>query len=90
MSNLNIAVERLAKGEHPGLEALHEVRKAADVSIQLALLEAALLRKAIADGNQKVPERLVRSLASQVMGGHVVLMRVRCVSIEVGSAHEPA
>ena len=76
MNRLSNAIRDLDRGQNPGLAALHEIRKAADVSIALARLEAALLGKAIADGNQDEAERLLRSLVPQVFGPSAMLCRV--------------
>lgn len=78
MSRLNDAIKALDRGEHPGLAALHEVRRAADVSIALARLECALLTKAVSDGNEPEARRLIKSLARQVYGGDVMIVRVVC------------
>jgi hypothetical protein len=74
--SLSAAIHDIEKGRNPGIDAAHQVRKAADVTINLARLEASLLAKAIADGNVDEAQRLVRSLVPQVFGRSAMLVRV--------------
>lgn len=74
--NLSAAIKDIENGRHPGIGAAHEVRRAADVAINLARLEAAMLAKAITDGNVDEAQRLVRSLIPQVFGRSAMLVRV--------------
>ena len=76
MNRLTKAIRDLDQGRPPGLKALHDVRRAADVSIKLANVEVALLGRAIANGNEAEAKRLIRSLAGQVYGGDVLIAQV--------------